>query len=314
MRLKSGYFAINMSSTSESTRNEENAQPVRLTSELRIDAPHFVCMSPDFSLGPVAAHSESSTPELSTADPPAIPLAGKRERLQRHANELAAKLESRCRDLDHREAQLNTRCAEFEQEVRSARLWISEKQVELREREEQLKAETQKLAQATASRPQEVQACSCQSPEGEAIGQAELTKRCEELKRVEHRLRDARVQLEECRAQLIQKRAEFDAHVTEQRKLFENYQNDVETELDQRRKKLDNQARANEQIRVILERCRKEVEQKHRDTLQLRLATEELWVRMSDGAPSTAMLQSLSKIRSRLADEYRAAEARLANG
>ena len=271
-------------------------------------------MSPDFSLGPVAAHSESSTPELSTADPPAIPLAGKRERLQRHANELAAKLENRCRDLDHREAQLNTRCAEFEQEVRSARLWISEKQVELREREEQLKAETQKLAQATVSRPQEVLACSCQSSEGEAIDQAELTKRCEELKRVEHRLRDARVQLEECRAQLIQKRAEFDAHVTEQRKLFENYQNDVETELDQRRKKLDNQARANEQIRVILERCRKEVEQKHRDTLQLRLATEELWVRMSDGAPSTAMLQSLSKIRSRLADEYRAAEARLANG
>lgn len=303
-----------MSSTSEAVRNDENAQRTRLTSELRIDAPHFVGMSPEFSLGPLAAHAEISTPELSTVDPPAIPLAGKRERLQRHANELGAKLESRCRDLDQREAQLNTRCADFEQELRSARLWISEKQVELRQREEQLETEARALSQVAKHQVQPNEEA-CSSPGSESqLDQSELSRRCEELKRVEIHLRDARVQLEACRAQLIEKRSEFDDQVAEQRKLFENYQTEVEAELIAKRQKLQRQAHANEQIQVILDRCRQEVEQKHRETLQLRLATEELWVRMSDSTPSTAMLQSLSKIRSRLADEYRTAEVHLAKG
>ena len=294
-----------MSSTSESLQNDSCTHPVRATSELRIDAPHFVGVSPEFSLGPVAAHAVSATPELTPELPPAIPLMRSRERLQRQANELGARLESRCRDLDQREAQLNTRCAEFERELRAARLWISEKQAELREREERHEAEARALSQAAAR-----QVDSRKEPIGDRQDE-DLARRCEELKKIESHLRETKGQLEECRVQLVEKRAEFDREMAEKRKLLENYQADVEARLAARRELLDRQARTNAQIRVVLDRCREEIERKHRESLQLRLATEELWVRMADSVPTTVMLQSLSKIRSRLADEYREAEARV---
>ncbi|MGD9128599.1 MAG: hypothetical protein PVH19_14575 [Planctomycetia bacterium] len=297
-----------MSSTSESLKNDHDTQTGRgmSGSGFRIDAPHFVGMSPEFSLGPVPVHTAGATAELAPDSPPAIPLVHSRERLQRQANELGARLETRCRDLDQREAQLNTRSAEFERELRAARLWISEKQIELREREEQIDAQAKAFSQAAVSQttPPAEPRCNRQDDE-------ELQRRCEELKKIESSLRDARSQLEECRSQLVQKRAEFDHEMAGQRKLLEHYRADVEAQLDAKRKELDRQARTNEQIRVVLERCREEIEQKHRESLQLRLATEELWVQMADGLPTTAMLQSLSKIRSRLAEEYRAAEARM---
>lgn len=321
-RIRAQKREIMSSTSSESIRNEGNVQPVRLTSELRIDAPHFVGISPDFSLGPMIAQTAQAhpTPELLKAAPPAIPLMVSQERLQRQANELGARLEDRCRDLDQREAQLNTRSAEFDRELRAARLWISEKQVELREREERLEAEARALSQAVTRHATSTIPVAAKQEDGlsshetthSVLTEDDLNRRCEELKVVERRLRDARTQLEECRVQLIEKRSEFDVQVSEQRKLLENYQNEIESQLAEKREKIERQARTNEQIQIILQRCREEIERKHRETLQLRLATEELWVRMSDGVPSTTMLQSLSKIRSRLADEYREAEARLA--
>jgi septal ring factor EnvC (AmiA/AmiB activator) len=49
----------------------------------------------------------------------------------------------------------------------------------------------------------------------------------------------------------------------------------------------------------------------HRETLEIRLATEELWLQLSGGAPPAALTRSLGRIRSRLADQYRLADAEL---
>jgi hypothetical protein len=49
----------------------------------------------------------------------------------------------------------------------------------------------------------------------------------------------------------------------------------------------------------------------HRETLEIRLATEELWVQLSGAAPPVALTRSLARIRSQLADDYRLAKAEL---
>ncbi len=50
-----------------------------------------------------------------------------------------------------------------------------------------------------------------------------------------------------------------------------------------------------------------------RETLEMRLVTEELWVQMSSVAPAAALTQSLARLRSQLAENYRlqAAEAEM---
>ena len=50
----------------------------------------------------------------------------------------------------------------------------------------------------------------------------------------------------------------------------------------------------------------------HRETLEIRLATEELWVQLSGAAPPAALVRSLGRIRTKLADQYRQAGAELA--
>ena len=49
----------------------------------------------------------------------------------------------------------------------------------------------------------------------------------------------------------------------------------------------------------------------HRETLEIRLATEELWVQLSGSAPPAALTRSLGRIRTQLADQYRLANAEL---
>ena len=50
----------------------------------------------------------------------------------------------------------------------------------------------------------------------------------------------------------------------------------------------------------------------HRETLEIRLATEELWVQLSGTAPAATLTQTLGQVRAKLAEQYRMANAELA--
>ena len=50
----------------------------------------------------------------------------------------------------------------------------------------------------------------------------------------------------------------------------------------------------------------------HQEMLEVRLATEELWVQLSESAPPDALQTSLEQIQARLAEHRRAADAELA--
>ena len=60
-----------------------------------------------------------------------------------------------------------------------------------------------------------------------------------------------------------------------------------------------------------LEELRAELGRMHRETLEIRLATEELWVQVSGVAPPAVLTRSLGQIRARLADHYRLAGSEL---
>ena len=57
------------------------------------------------------------------------------ERLEAQASQLANQLQEQLRELEHREALQNAQAAELDNELRRARLWVSEKGAELAERE-----------------------------------------------------------------------------------------------------------------------------------------------------------------------------------
>jgi hypothetical protein len=66
--------------------------------------------------------------------------AANRTQFQAQASQLADALKSRRHDIDQREAQLNSRVAKLENELRSARLWMSESAHAYREKEEELQS------------------------------------------------------------------------------------------------------------------------------------------------------------------------------
>jgi len=75
---------------------------------------------------------------------------------------------------------------------------------------------------------------------------------------------------------------------------------------------LEQDSHTSDECRASLLALRSELETMHRETLEIRLATEELWVQLSGSAPPAALVRSLTQIRAKLAEEYRRANEELA--
>jgi hypothetical protein len=82
--------------------------------------------------------------------------------------------------------------------------------------------------------------------------------------------------------------------------------------LQQMRGAVERRAEHVDQCRAALLRLRDELGRMHRETLEIRLATEELWVQLAGAAPPAALVKSLGQIRSKLAQQYAQANAELA--
>jgi hypothetical protein len=89
----------------------------------------------------------------------------------------------------------------------------------------------------------------------------------------------------------------------------------IRTQLAERQRELDDQwqqrqaalARRSEQLdsrQNAIAQTREEVAQLHREALALRLATQELWVKLSQAAPAPALTTELGRIRRRLDESY----------
>jgi hypothetical protein len=83
-------------------------------------------------------------------------------------------------------------------------------------------------------------------------------------------------------------------------------------ELEARRQAVERRCEQLDLRQVALDRKLEEVRRLHCETLEARLATEELWGQLADLAPAATLTRSLGRIRAQLSDQYRLAHADLA--
>jgi hypothetical protein len=245
------------------------------------------------------------------------------EPLQRQAAQLAEYLQGRQRELDHREARQNAELAQLESDVRTARMWLSEQEDDIVRRrtasdvrEKELLARLQRLAAAEAVLRRKAGSASSlanYSDREETIRQAaaDLKRRQREWEAAENRLASAQAETEKLHEQLSAERAALREEIRVERRRLVELERQAAAELGKKRELLERRGEQMDQGRAALKQLRGELQQLHRETLEIRLATEELWTQLSGSATPAAMTRSLGRIRSQLADQYRVANAEL---
>src|SRR5690606_26194040 len=87
----------------------------------------------------------------------------------------------------------------------------------------------------------------------------------------------------------------------------------TQAEWAQRQQMLEARAARLDARELQLERLRQQLQQAQRETLEMRLATEELWGQLSGTLPAAALTKSVSRLRNRLADQFKLAADDLAD-
>jgi hypothetical protein len=326
-------------------------QGVNLTATKRIDSPHEVGDAASelaAALPTLAAESTNDEPATEQirlqADQLASHLRGRQKELDYREAELNARIAKF--ESDARVARLWT--GERETDLASCAEQLAKQQQELAMRSEALAARAEQIAsqQQEVSRRREAVA----SLEREAVlGQQEVEKRLarlaaadaaqqkhaslsttqheEELHRLaetlatrkkriddaEARLAQAQAETQELQAQLSDRRKAFAEETAAMRQRMAAEQAQATADLEQKRQAVQRRADHVDHCRAALKQLRGELGRMHRETLEIRLVTEELWVQLSVAAPPAALTQSLGRIRTKLAEQYHQANAELAD-
>jgi hypothetical protein len=237
-------------------------------------------------------------PEQPNQSPPPKPspppvVAASTQALHAQAEQLADHLRARQKELDHREASLNARAAQLEREERAAQIWLSERTAEL---------------EARAQEPPETAVI-----QGRALARQaeELAKRHRELEASEARLDAERAEANRLHELLIADRRMADGELQAERQRLRAEQLRMAADIEQQRRSVHERAEQVDQARESLNQVRDELGLMHRETLEIRLATEELWSKLSGSISPEDLTRSLARIRTRLADHYRLANGEL---
>ena len=214
------------------------------------------------------------------------------------ARQLGEYLDRRQEELDHREARLNAQAASLERDMRTARLWLAEGDTELSQRRRGLIRQQQQARQRLDRLAAVEAALESRRPAIEPL-QAEQQDSAEaEVCNLQRELADFRKELE----QQHRARGEQLAHEHQQ----------AMAEVKRQSQAVQRRAEHVDRLHGALKSLRGELQRMHRETLEIRLATEELWVQLSGAAPPATLTRSLGRIRNKLADKYRSTQAELA--
>jgi len=279
------------------------------------------------------------------------PVTNTPEQIRLQAAQLGALLEKQRSSVDHREAELNARNAAIENQVRAARLWLTEQHLDLTERRAEIERRERMLAEREARGAElDISATGRELPPRDA---AELAKRQVELDRrsaeldalagrlaeqlaaarsaeeVEqaHRAVELRSQnIERAEQLLVIERADLD----HQRRALDldraNFAAESNAERQRQRDDAARLAKVQEQAardlarqsdelatrQLVLEQMRSDMTRSQQEVLEIRLATEELWARLCGTMAPAALTQSLAKIRLQLAEQHRLVRGELA--
>jgi fused signal recognition particle receptor len=230
------------------------------------------------------------------------PAAAQHMRLQ--AEQLAAHLARQQTTIDHRESELNARVAAMENQVRSARLWLDERHAELAAQAAELARRERELADREGA------ITNSQRPGSQASDESARTNErepLEEFAEPEPSTARERVELDHQRHELADARSEFTAAMKRDREKLAHERRRFAAEQEHAHQELMRRADDLAARQAALEGLRADVLRAQRETLELRLATEELWARLSSAAPPAATTQTLAQIRLELAEEQRLA-------
>ncbi len=306
-----------------------------LLQDSRIDAAHSL-NGPDSDLVPAAvsdsaidsnidahiADSAEKVPVQAADEFPKDDITS--EQLQRQAEQLAHFLRDRQGELDHREAQLNAEIAQLETDLRRERLYFSEREAEqelrrqeLDKREKEILERLERLAAADAvlKRKTGAEAELAARSAGHTLENAQPARqlsnlndqRQRHLEEAENRLAQAQAETQKFQEQLTAQRRELREEIHRERQRLIREQRQAQAELKKKQQVLERRAKQADQCRAGLLKLRAELQQMHRETLEIRLATEELWIKLSGAAPPDALTHPMGQIRTRLAEQNRLA-------
>jgi hypothetical protein len=296
--------------TPETARSRQNTgasdgNPAAIT---RIDPPHEVSLA---GSGPSAV--EPSPPAAS------MPIDATPERVRLQADQLAGHLRNRQKELDHREAELNSQAARLESDARTARLWLSEREADLAsrsellaKREQEVEKQTLALGATEADRQTLVSASTAEKEEQLRRAAEALALQKKRLDEAESRLAEVQAETERSQKQFLQQQRESQEEIASLREQLVAEHQQAMTELAKKRRTVERRADHVDHCRAALKQLRGELGRMHRETLEIRLATEELWVQLAGAAPPAALTRSLGRIRSKLAEQYHHDESELA--
>ena len=249
------------------------------------------------------------------------------QQLRHHANQLAAHLQGQQKDLDEREARLNAQLSRHENEKRASRLQLDEWEKQLRqqerrvvqqarliqERERKLQVDEDSIdrssAESTPPRDHKEQEATevgvdDQQARDEPEASVDAPSQCAVSNEVPNNVESADNEmasgtdtdsLDSLPASSFAKRR----------------RRQMMSELMKKKEILDERSDELDRRRVGIDGLQRDVTQLHKDTLEMRLVTEELWVRISGRMPPAAMTRSLAELRAKLSDHYRLAAAHL---
>jgi len=253
------------------------------------------------------------------------------------AQQLAAHLDSRQRDIDRREAELHARIAQQESAGRNARLWFQERNNELDDRKSALDQREQminsRLIEFDERSDREHTSAEASQHDEQLLHDLDLRRRQEELNELtlqldqrhqhchalqqklterenileaaESALARNQVEWDDQRRQEQQQRGEIQARFQEQHARAIDGHRQIEIELQKQREALYGRSQQLERRGAALDQLRSDLLRVQRETLELRLATEELWAQMSGLAPSASLTQSLARLRAQLSENFR---------
>ena len=294
------------STDTKGLRQNPSPQSRTLTPSIRVDAPHEMDASisgsgADLSADPLAAPADDSAAE----------------QLGLETLQLAAYLSSRQKELDAREAELNSHIASCDSEARAARLWLEQRQADLAVADAALDGQRQELtARAAALDEREAELTRRQRKALEreqALSQRQraLSLREQEFEERLERLAVAETARDKNGEEAAQRCARMRRQTAAGERLAADH-NRAAADLERKRQAVQRRAEHVDKCRASLLQLREELGRMHRETLEIRLATEELWVQLSGAAPPAAVTRSLGHIRTRLAEQYAQANAELA--
>ncbi|MGL4942827.1 MAG: hypothetical protein ACRC46_06515, partial [Thermoguttaceae bacterium] len=129
-------------------------------------------------------------------------------------------------------------------------------------------------------------------------------KKYAQLKELERSVAGAQAEVTRIREGLVRERHQLQKSIeTERQRLRESHEMTVR-HIEQERRDLAVHNKKLEQMRLAIDRSRDELGRMHRETLEVRLATEELWVRLAGDSAPDQLKEALARTRSRLADQY----------